>query len=303
MVWRMNDMQYAGEISALLTAALWTGSSLTFAAATMRVGSMYVNIVRLIMAAVLLPIILVAAGIPIAVSSSQFGFLILSGFVGFVFGDTFLFKSYEYNSARVCMLIMSASPAFTAIFAFLFLGESFSLMSLLGMAVTLAGIALVVLERQEHASHKTPISWLGIFYAFLGAVGQAGGLILARCAFDRGPVNGILATFVRVVAATVVIIPLNYFTGRFLHPIQVFKEDKRALWYTFLGAIFGPVAGVSFSLISISLTNVAVAATLMATTPIMMLLPVRFIYKEHLSWRAIIGTVIAVGGIGILFLR
>jgi drug/metabolite transporter (DMT)-like permease len=299
----MNDMIYAGELSALLTAALWTGSSMTFAAATMRVGSMYVNVVRLIMAALLLPLILLAAGISVSVSSVQLVFLILSGFVGFIFGDTFLFKSFEYNSARICMLIMAFAPAVTAVFAYLFLGESLSLMGLLGMTVTLAGIALVVLERQEHTSHKTPVSWLGIFYAFLGAVGQAGGLILARCAFDRGPVNGVLATFIRVVAATVVIIPLNYFAGRFLHPIQVFKKDQRALWYTFLGAIFGPVVGVSFSLISISLTNVAVAATLMATTPIMMLLPVRFIYKEHLTWRAITGTVIAVGGVGILFLR
>jgi drug/metabolite transporter (DMT)-like permease len=221
----------------------------------------------------------------------------------FYFGDTFLFKSFEYNSARISMLIMAFAPAATAIFAYFFLGELFSFMGLLGMLVTLTGIALVVLEQPEHASHHMPISWLGIFYAFLGAVGQAGGLILARCAFDRGPVNGILATFIRVVAATVVIVPLNYFTGRFLHPIQVFKQDKRALWYTFLGCIFGPVVGVSFSLISISLTNVAIAATLMATTPVMMLLPVRLIYKEHLTWRIIVGTIIAVGGVGILFLR
>ncbi|HVN48573.1 MAG TPA: DMT family transporter [Bacteroidota bacterium] len=296
-------MPYAGEISALLTAALWTGSSMAFAAATLRVGSMYVNVVRLIMAALLLPLILLTAGISFSVSSTQISFLIFSGFVGFIFGDTFLFKSFEYNSARICMLIMAFAPAVTAILAYCFLGESLSLMGLLGMTITLAGIALVVLEQPEHTSHHTPISWLGILYAFLGAVGQAGGLILARCAFDRGPVNGILATFIRVVAATVVIVPLNYFTGRFMHPIQVFKNDRRALLNTFLGCVFGPVAGVSFSLISISLTNVAVAATLMATTPLMMLLPVRFIYKERFSWRIILGTIIAVGGVGILFLR
>lgn len=296
-------MAYAGEISALITAALWTGSALTFAAATMRIGSMYVNVVRLIMAAVILPLVLVVAGISLQLSMPQLGFLILSGLVGFVFGDTFLFKSYEYNSARISMLIMAFSPAVTAFCAYAFLGESLSWTGVAGMAVTLAGIALVVLERREHASHKMPISWLGIFYAFLGAVGQAGGLILARRAFSIGAVNGILATFVRVVAATAVIIPLNYFTGRFIHPIQVFQQDRKALWSTFLGCILGPVAGVSFSLVSISLTNVAVAATLMATTPIMMLLPVRFIYKEYLSWRAVVGTVIAVGGVGILFIR
>jgi drug/metabolite transporter (DMT)-like permease len=60
---------------------------------------------------------------------------------------------------------------------------------------------------------------------------------------------------------------------------------------------------VSFSLISIAFTNVAIAATIMATSPLLMLVPVHFFYKEHLSWRAIAGAVIAVAGVGILFLR
>jgi drug/metabolite transporter (DMT)-like permease len=296
-------MPYAGELSALLTAILWTGSSLTFANATARVGSVYVNVVRLISAVIFLMLTIVLFRIDFSVSSVQVLYLCLSGFVGFVFGDTFLFKSYEYLNARIASLIMSAAPAMAAFFAYVFLHETLTLTGIFGMMITLSGIALVVLERKEPTSHHTPVSMIGVVYALLGAAGQAGGLILAKSAFASGPVNGFAATFIRALAATVVLLPLNYFVGRFSHPIEVFKKDRKAFSFTMLGSIFGPYLGVTFSLIAISTTNVAIAATIMATVPIMMLPTVWFLFRERLSWRAIIGACVAVAGVGILFLR
>ncbi len=296
-------MAYAGEISALLTAALWTGSALAFAAATTRVGSVYVNVTRLVFAVALLFLTILAFGIDPRISSLQITYLALSGFVGFVFGDTFLFKSYEYNSARIGSLVMSAAPAFAALLAFLFLGETLTAMGITGMGITLGGIALVVLDRKESSSHIVPISMPGIFYAFLGAFGQAGGLILAKSAFDLGPINGVVATFVRAVAATAVVTPLNYFTGRLTKPVQVLAKDRKALNLITLGAFLGPFLGVVCSLISISHTSVAIAATLMATSPILMLPTVRILFNEKLSWRAILGAAAAVIGVAVLFLR
>jgi drug/metabolite transporter (DMT)-like permease len=69
------------------------------------------------------------------------------------------------------------------------------------------------------------------------------------------------------------------------------------------GAIFGPYLGITFSLIAIMYTKVGIAATLIATVPILMLPLVRIIYKERLSWHAIVGACVAVGGVAILFLR
>lgn len=296
-------MPYAGELSALVTAVMWTGSALTFAGATTRVGSVYVNIVRLAAAVVFLFATIVFFDIEFSVSAVQVGYLALSGLVGFVFGDTFLFKSYEYNNARIGSLIMSAAPAMAALFAFLLLSETLSIIGILGMFVTLGGIALVVLERKERTSHHIPISMIGVFYALLGAAGQAGGLILAKSAFASGHINGFVATFVRATAATFVLLPLNYFAGRFDRPIEVFKKDRKAFNFTILGAFFGPYIGVTFSLISISLTNVAIAATIMATVPIIMLPTVWVLYRERLSWRAVVGACVAVAGVGILFLR
>jgi drug/metabolite transporter (DMT)-like permease len=282
---------------------MWTGSALAFAAGTTRVGSVYVNIVRLLAAMLFLLATIILFGIDFSISAVQVLYLVLSGFVGFVFGDTFLFKSYEYNNARIGSLIMSAAPAMAAALAFFFLGERLSVIGILGMGVTLFGIAIVVMERKEASSHHTPISMLGVFYTFLGAAGQAGGLILAKSGFASGHINGFVATFIRASAATVILLPLNYFAGRFSLPVEVFRKDRKALRYTMLGAFAGPFLGVTFSLISISLTNVAIAATIMAIVPILMLPTVRILFHEQLSWRAIVGACVAVAGVGILFLR
>jgi uncharacterized membrane protein len=296
-------MPYAGELSALVTAVMWTGSALAFVGATTRVGSVYVNIVRLIAAIVFLCITIVLFGLEFSVSSVQVQYLAFSGLVGFVFGDTFLFKSFEYNDARIGTLIMSAAPAMAALFAYIFLNETLSSTGILGMIVTLGGIALVVLERKEPSSHHTPISMIGVFYALLGAAGQAGGLILAKSAFASGHINGFVATFIRAIAATFVLLPLNYFAGRFNHPVEVFRKDWKAFNFTMVGSFLGPYLGVTFSLIAISQTNVAIAATIMATVPIIMLPTVWILFRERLSWRAIVGACVAVAGVGILFLR
>jgi drug/metabolite transporter (DMT)-like permease len=61
--------------------------------------------------------------------------------------------------------------------------------------------------------------------------------------------------------------------------------------------------GISFSLIAIEHTKVGIAATIMAMVPILMLPLVRVFLKEKLSWRAIVGAFVAVGGVAMLFLR
>ena len=69
------------------------------------------------------------------------------------------------------------------------------------------------------------------------------------------------------------------------------------------GSIVGPFLGITFSLIAVSYTEIGIASTLMATTPIMMLPAVKFIYKEKIPFVGILGTFFAVLGIAILFLR
>lgn len=294
-------MNYLGELSALLTAILWSGTSIAFSSAAEKIGSLQLNINRMIFASLFLISAISIMGYKFDLSNSQFANLIISGIIGLVIGDSFLFKSYQMIGARISMLLMALSPAMSAILAFIFLNETISFLGILGILVTISGIALVVLER--NANSKYQITTMGIVYGLLGAMGQAGGLIFAKYAFNEGHITGFIATFIRVFSSVIIFLPIMLMLKKYKNPFKLFNSNKSALSVTLVGTILGPFLGITFSLIAVENTKVGIAATLMSTMPIIMLPMVKYIYKEKLSWRAITGAIIAVGGVALIFLR
>jgi drug/metabolite transporter (DMT)-like permease len=296
-------MQYLGELSALLTAFLWSGTSFAFASAAKRIGSLQLNINRMVIASILLFITSIIAGFSFLLSISQIINLTISGIIGLVLGDTFLFKAFQNIGARLSMLLMALSPAMSSILAFFFLDEKLPLAGLIGIAVTIFGITVVVLERKETPNVSYKISKIGIVYGLLGALGQAGGLIFAKFAFQDGKLNEMVATFVRIISSAAIMMAGALLMKRYKNPVLLYKKDLKAFGSTIVGTILGPYLGITFSLIAIANTKVGIAATLMSMMPIIMLPVVRYVYKEKLSWQAIAGAFIAVAGVAVLFLR
>src|SRR3989339_175202 len=292
-----------GEITALITACLWSMSSIAFTEASIRVAPMYVNVTRMLIALILLSATLIFLNVRVDLSTNQIWNLTISGFAGLVIGDTFLFKAFKSIGARISMLVMALVPPISALLAFFFLGESLSILGIIGITVTVFGIALVIFKREERPTSNYKIDYTGIFYAVIGAAGQAVGLIFAKYAFNESEINGFLASFVRITSAVIIIYPVVLVTKRFREPVKVFMKNKKGFTFTLIGAVFGPYLGITFSLISISHTNVGIASTIMATVPILMLPLVHFYYKEKLTWISIAGAFIAVSGVAIIFLR
>lgn len=294
-------MIYLGELSALLTAFLWSGTSIAFSSAAEKIGSLQLNINRMIFASLFLIATILIMGYKFDLSNSQFASLVISGVIGLVIGDSFLFKSYQMIGARISMLLMALSPGMSTLLAFIFLGERIAFLGLIGILVTILGIALVVLERNSNSKYK--ITKLGIFYGILGAMGQAGGLIFAKFAFEEGHIAGFIATFIRVFSSVIIFLPIMMLLKKYKNPYKIFTSNKSALGVTLVGTILGPFLGITFSLIAVENTKVGIAATLMSTMPIIMLPMVKYIYKEKLSWRSVTGAIVAVAGVALIFLR
>jgi drug/metabolite transporter (DMT)-like permease len=280
-------MPYLGEVSALVTAGFWSFSAIVLSAAIVRAGAIPVNVGRLVLAALYLAVLIPVMGLDVRLSPGQAGLLALSGVIGLAFGDSFLFKAFGELGARVTMLIMSTSPAVAALLAWLVLHETLSVWGIVGILVTLAGVAVVV--SGKNGGPAVPFAWRGVAFGVLAAIGQGVGLIFAKMAFMEGEINGFVA--------------LGVAESRSSGSFRVFRTDRRAFWLTALGAALGPFLGISFSLIAVAHTDVGVAATIMATVPILMLPLVRIFYRERLTWRGVGGALLAVGGVAILFLR
>ncbi|MCW8961938.1 MAG: DMT family transporter [Ignavibacteriaceae bacterium] len=292
-----------GEISALATAFCWSITSYAFTNVSRRIGAIQVNIDRMVLASVMLISIVGVFGVSLTLSSDQISNLVISGILGLVLGDSFLFKSFQLIGARLGIIIMAAVPVLSTILAFFFLNEIISLLGMFGMLLTIVGILIVVLERKVPQENKITISKIGIFYGFLGALGQASGLIFAKFAFQGGELNGFAASFIRLFSASIIILPLAAIFRKYKNPFGIYPKDSYSTKVILIGTIFGPVLGITGSLIAIEYAKVGIASTLMATMPIIMLPISRFYFKEKLDWKAIIGAFVAVIGTAIIFLR
>lgn len=294
---------HTGEFAALLTAVFWTITSLSFESASHRIGSLSVNILRLIIGFAFLSVYnLFHRGIafPTDAGTHNWIWLTLSGFVGFVFGDLFLFKSYTIIGSRFSMLIMTLVPPITAFFSFFMLGERLTLFNYLGMSLTFAGIALAVLNRDgENDRLSLKLSPRGVLYALGGALGQALGLVLSKVGLqDYDP---FAATQIRIIAGIAGFSVLIAFLGRWRNVVKA-TADRSGMLFTVLGSFFGPFLGVSLSLISVKYTEAGIAATIMALVPVFIILPAVVLYKQKVTWAEIAGAFLSVGGVALFFI-
>lgn len=297
----MNYTNYTGELAAVAVAFFWTITALSFEVATKRIGSLAVNITRLVFAMVFLSIFMwIYRGLPFPTDASPHAWLwlSLSGLVGFVFGDYFLFHSYRLISSRIAMLIMTFVPPVTAFLGWIVLGEMMTTQHLIGMTLTVSGIALTIFAKPNGQKIQLKYPMKGLLFAFFGVLGQAGGLVLSKYGMmDYSP---FASTQIRIIAGAVGFGLIIAFTGKTMFVINALK-NKTALAGITIGSFFGPFLGVSFSLLAIQNTSTGIASTIMALVPILIIPPAAIFFKQRVTLLDYIGAVISVGGVVMFF--
>ncbi len=302
-------MPYLGEIAALITSITFAGTSTLFTFAGRQLSSVIVNRTRLVLAVLLLVLthwVMLGRPFPLDAEPERWLWLGLSGVVGLALGDAFLFQAFVWVGPRISMLMMSLAPVLAALMGWVWLGEQLSGAQMLGILLTVGGVAWVISERKPSSvpaspAARAPYHLRGILFAFGGAVGQALGMILAKRGLG-GDFSPISANLIRMITATVVIWGYTIFRGQSRETVQRLFRHRRAALQLLGGAFIGPFIGVSFSMLALQHTEVGVASTIMALTPIF-LLPVGYlVFRERLGKRAIAGTLLAIVGVGILFL-
>jgi len=290
-----------GEIAALGTASCWMVSALSFEAAGKRIGSLSLNMIRLVIAFGLLAIYAaIVRGQPFPTDATPHAWLWLSisGLVGFVLGDYTLFRAIIEIGPRLASLMMSTVPLWVALIGWALLGETMQPRELLGMALVVGGIGWAISDRPAQADRDPP-TVRGVALALVGAMGQAGGLVLSK--YGMKDYDAFAATHIRVLAG-IVGFAILISALRWWPRIRDSLQDRVAMGYAGLGAVFGPFLGVALSLIAVQTArNSGVAAALMATTPIL-LIPAVMLRGEQVGLRGISGALLAVGGAALLII-
>lgn len=311
-------MSYTGEIISLIVACMWTITALASEIGTKRLGVIGLNVWRLGLATVftaILLLVLTGSPYPVYADGKTWLWMSLSGFVGFFLGDWCLFKSYIHIGSRYGQLFMTLAPAATAIAAWITLGQNITAMNILAMAVTLTGIAITVLGRGEGGksiSVKLPLK--GILLGIGAGIGQGCGLVLSKIgmnhyteALDVAGVSGMenvvpfASNMIRCITGFIcfaLVILLN----RDLKKWWDESHDRKGMSAMLVAVIFGPFIGVALSLMAVQFTVAGIASTLMALTPILIILPSHWLFKTPINAKGIIGAVISCIGVSLFFL-
>lgn len=278
---------------------------------------MSANVLRLSMAVVFLALILwVSVGhpYPVYANGQAWLWLALSALVGYVFGDWCLFNCYLSIGARFGQLLMTLAPPMAAIAGWLLLGESLSWTALIAMVVTLTGIGISILSRGEGHKVKLTLPLKGILLGVGAGIGQGVGLVLSKIGLTRylealpsdapeamETMLPFASTMIRAIVGSLgflALMALQKDLGR----LKAAVHDATGMRYALVMTLFGPVVGVSLSLMAVEYTNAGIASTLMALTPVLILIPYAFIYKQKIRPREILGVTVSMVGVALFFL-
>ena len=297
-------MNFIGELAALATSFFFAVTVIIFTIVGRMVGPQVTNRRRLLFAVVyliILNIILFQEPLPFSVESSRWLWLSISGIIGLSLGDAFLFQSFVSVGPRLGSLLLSLAPIFGSIFAWIFFGEILTILQITGIVLALAGIGWVVVSHEEPANTPHGHTRRGVVFGVLAGLGQAVGLVLSKQGM-LGDFSPFRANVIRMLAAVIFAWTWTAFEGKTRNTFQALRENPGAIRLLALGALIGPVLGVSSSLLAIQHAEIGVASTLMALPPVIVLPISYFAFKEKIGWQAIAGTALAIAGVAILFL-
>ena len=310
-------MNHLGEIISLGVAVSWTITAWFAAKASRRVGAMVTNVLRLILATLFLGILLwvtIGRPYPVYADNKTWLWLGLSALVGYVFGDYCLFNCYLYIGPRFGQLLMTLAPPMAAVAGWIMLGETLGWKSILAMVVTLSGIGISILSRDREHHFKLDLPLKGVLLGIGAGIGQGVGLVLSKIGMEYyaaaipsdapAAMQGMLpfaSTMMRAIVGGVGFFAILLLQKDFVKLRSAIK-DPVAMKYASVITLFGPALGVSLSLMAVRYANAGIASTLMALTPVIIIIPEVLIEKKRIRFKEIAGLAVSIAGVALFFL-
>jgi drug/metabolite transporter (DMT)-like permease len=310
------EMHYLGEAISLTVAVSWTVTALFAEVGSKRLGSLQMNVIRMILSLVMLGATLwwfTGSPYPLYADGKTWLWLSMSGFVGYLLGDYCLFNSYIWIGSRFGQLFMTLAPPTAALFGWMLLGETLAWNALLGMLVTLTGIGISVLNKGESQKLSLKLPLKGVLFGIGAGVGQGIGLVLSKVGmnFYEGAIPAgeelvtdlvpFASTFIRAVTGAIGFLCVMGFQRQF-HTLATSMRDRKGMNAALWATITGPFIGVSLSLMAVQYTEAGIASTLMALTPVLIIWPAHLFFGQQVTFKEVIGACISVIGVSLFFI-
>ena len=298
MIFPVNN--FIGEIAALSAALLWAISSVVYIHLGLKIPPLQLNLYKGIIAIALIAITLLIQGAAFRdLSLPTLSLLFLSGIVGIGLGDTAYFAALNSLGARRTLLLETFSPPMGAMMALIFIGEQLTKSAWCGILLTILGIAWVISERNP--VDNISVSRQGMIWGILAAIAQAVGAVISRFALIQSDITSLESTLIRLLGGTVIVLGLL-----FLPVAQKTNVKWQLSWHSLkiiaIAATGSTYLGIWLQQTSLKFAPTGIAQTFLATSPLFVI-PIVALQGEEISWRAMLGVIVSLGGIALIFIR
>jgi drug/metabolite transporter (DMT)-like permease len=293
---------FKGEVAALSAAFLWAIASVVYSRLGRQIPPLELNLFKGIIAIAFLVFTLLLQGqlLP-EINPTALTLLLLSGVLGIGLGDTAYFAAINCLGARRTLILETLAPPLTAVLALVFLQEQLTAATWCGILLTILGVVWVVTERVPNSTAESKhLTMRGISWGLLAAVAQATGAVLSRTALIQSSISPLWSTLVRLGAGVLVLLLWKLLGRRqandWLKPLQ----SWRIVGVIAITAFFSTYLGIWLQQTSLKFAPAGIAQTLSSTSPLFVL-PLAIWMGDVVSFRAILGVLVALGGVAVLF--
>ncbi len=296
----LDSQTLLGPASCLAAALLWAIALTIFRRPIEIFGARRINLAKCSLAAVLqgLTVVLLGqAGVLRDAPATSLAFIVASGLVGLVLGDTALFGATARIGVHRTLLLQTLAPIFTAIVAAIWQAERPTLTQAMGSALILAGVACVVAPGRRARTRVASGVGVGIALGVVAAMGQGVGIVLAKVGMQDVAV--LPASFLRLAVAAVGLAVIGAFAStRTVLPGT--GPDSRIIARVLVATFLGAYLALFLMMAGVDLTPAAVAAVLLSTGPVFSLVLESVIERRPPTVRGVAGTLLAVLGVAVL---
>ena len=292
--------EFRGELAALSAACIWAISSTIYAGFGRQLPPTVLNLTKGAVAIALTLLTLWLRGDAWgSVSLSSVLLLTGSGVIGIGIGDTAFFSTLNALGARRTLLMEALAPPLTAMLALVFLSEILDGVAYVGIVLTVFGVAWVIVERTPDTAQDKRHLRAGIVFGFIAALCQAAGAVMSRAALANTDISPLWSSLVRIAAGAIVLLMWMTWQRPALHSLKPLRSPR------FLVMIAATAFASTFLAIWLQQTALKYAAAgiaqaLGATSPLFVI-PIAVLMGDRVTLRAVLGAIVALGGIWILF--
>lgn len=291
------------ELAALGTATCWATTGIIASDAIRALGAFHFNLIRQVFVTFLLAVIVLASGSLALPDGWAVAVLAVSGVVGILLGDTLNFAAVGRLGPRRAGAVFALNAPMAAVLGWVLLDERLGWQAWVGIAATVAGVALAIMGRPASGAHRFETIRgglrVGVMFGLGAALGQAVGALIAR-PYMAGGLDPYVGSLIRVGASGLAMGVLATLPMAPARPVDV---PAKVLVLTGLTALIGLLLGMTLFLYALQGSQTGIIATLSATSPVI-ILPLLWLRTGQrpsaMSWA---GAVLAVLGLALIFTR